>query len=748
MKSLDWLDRCTIFLMCLFLYAFISPFADYYRFEIQHFMLFVFLIICLMEMFPLTTRVGNRLLQLVVLAVGAVTILGWRPTLFLSPTWDGIITVVSRDLPQLQQNIYQTWYVFVLWLLYFFTVFWFRSKARSILTLFVTTITLVFLDTFSNLSLWVDVVLVVSTILLLLIVFHFKMLRRKSPKGWAHLTYYPETLLAPVLIFFFLVLFASIFLPDTDPLLRDPYAIFSDNETQETLSERSGNDGLENGLNRDRASGYRRDDNNLGGGFRFDYSPVMNIETTIPYYWRGETRDFYNGSGWEISDPDVYVENVVFIDSKEHESFSKDLPEYVNRSLLETREVEYTVEFTTYPIEIFPVLFGAYAIEHIEVVSEIEEVDHYYSSLIKENIPSNSDFVWLPRSESIHYIGDGDVFPEKYHIVSKVPIINEVALRDVEPFPLPKELEPYVQLPENIPERVFDLLNQITEGEENIYDQVKAIEQYLKNTYSYENNPNDSLGESDDFVDRFLFEIEEGYCDYFSTSMVVLTRGLGIPSRWVKGFTQGVLDEDPYINYLNPHSRGEGTYQVNNSHAHSWVEVYFEGYGWIPFEPTPNFSLPIISPELEESTSNNEQNNLDDEDGTGEMREELLTKRHFIFIALLITIVISILLFRRQLRYFIKRVIKRKGKTTRAIVKYEFERLMDYGILQGYNHYKDDTFESMVHRWSMQNPILEEEFNSLRNTFEKAMYSNENISTEELLIFRNKVKAVMKKMKK
>ena len=71
--------------------------------------------------------------------------------------------------------------------------------------------------------------------------------------------------------------------------------------------------------------------------------------------------------------------------------------------------------------------------------------------------------------------------------------------------------------------------------------------------------------------------------------MIVLLRSAGIPARWVKGYTEGTLD-----NTLVG-AEGKDVYKIANDNAHSWVEVYFHGYGWIPFEPTKDLRIPIIS---------------------------------------------------------------------------------------------------------------------------------------------------------
>lgn len=135
----------------------------------------------------------------------------------------------------------------------------------------------------------------------------------------------------------------------------------------------------------------------------------------------------------------------------------------------------------------------------------------------------------------------------------------------------------YLNVPETVPYRVKELALSITRNEQNNYDKVKAIEQYLAKNYKYNLMPGD-VPDDVDFVDYFLFERKEGYCTYFATAMAILTRCVGIPSRYVEG-------------YLLPTAVGKDKmYEVTNERAHAWVEVYFEGIGWIQFEPTASFS--------------------------------------------------------------------------------------------------------------------------------------------------------------
>jgi hypothetical protein len=143
-------------------------------------------------------------------------------------------------------------------------------------------------------------------------------------------------------------------------------------------------------------------------------------------------------------------------------------------------------------------------------------------------------------------------------------------------------LDRYLVLPREVPARVRRLAEDITRGKTNPYDKAKAIEVYLRSNYPYDLEvpapPPDQ-----DVADYFLFDLKRGYCDYYATSMVVLARAVGLPSRLVIGYSNGIY---------NPL---EAKYVVREANAHSWVEVYFAGVGWVEFEPTasqPAISLP------------------------------------------------------------------------------------------------------------------------------------------------------------
>ncbi len=99
-----------------------------------------------------------------------------------------------------------------------------------------------------------------------------------------------------------------------------------------------------------------------------------------------------------------------------------------------------------------------------------------------------------------------------------------------------------------------------------------AIERHLRRRYAYDEVPPDD----DVPLNAFLFVDRAGYCQQFSGAMALMLRTIGIPSRVVSGFSSGEREQ------------GGGAFQVSDRDAHSWVEVYFNGIGWVPFEPTPS----------------------------------------------------------------------------------------------------------------------------------------------------------------
>jgi hypothetical protein len=160
----------------------------------------------------------------------------------------------------------------------------------------------------------------------------------------------------------------------------------------------------------------------------------------------------------------------------------------------------------------------------------------------------------------------------KYEVYSQVQPPAPERLRGA-PDRVPQTYQHYLQLPPEITQRTRDLAREITRDARTNYDKAVAIETWLRKNLRYTlqmRSPGDQ-----EPIDFFLFERQRGHCEYFSSAMAILSRAVGVPTRNVNGFLGGEWNE--YNDYI----------AVRAGDAHSWVEVYFYGVGWVTFDPTP-----------------------------------------------------------------------------------------------------------------------------------------------------------------
>ncbi|MEC9366303.1 MAG: transglutaminase-like domain-containing protein, partial [Chloroflexota bacterium] len=133
-----------------------------------------------------------------------------------------------------------------------------------------------------------------------------------------------------------------------------------------------------------------------------------------------------------------------------------------------------------------------------------------------------------------------------------------------------------------------NLAQQIASKEPTPYDKAVAIEKHLRSGNYVYSQKISTPPVGTDGVDYFLFTSKAGYSDYFASAMTVMLRDLGIPSRLATGYSSGSYDSEDDIS------------TIKDSDSHGWVQVYFPSYGWIDFEPTPNWEKP--SRDLREKT--------------------------------------------------------------------------------------------------------------------------------------------------
>ncbi|MCX6044890.1 MAG: hypothetical protein NT075_07235 [Chloroflexi bacterium] len=177
---------------------------------------------------------------------------------------------------------------------------------------------------------------------------------------------------------------------------------------------------------------------------------------------------------------------------------------------------------------------------------------------------------------------DGDLIAvwareQSYTIVSAIPAVSEEQLSATpswdDQHPLPAGYAVDLQLPNTISDRTRQLATKLTADQPTAYAKAHAIESYLRQ-FEYDLKVPKPPANVADVADYFLFDLRRGYCDYYATAFVVLARLAGLPTRFSTGYAVGHW------------SQSEQLWIITEAEAHSWPEVYFPDYGWIPFEPT------------------------------------------------------------------------------------------------------------------------------------------------------------------
>ncbi|WP_434750042.1 transglutaminase TgpA family protein [Paenibacillus amylolyticus] len=589
-----------------------------------------------------------------------------------------------------------------------------NTTRRILVFLGVNIISMGILDSFTQIPLWVEIAWVMFAGMGWLVCQHFRNYQLQYPQGWKRMIRYPYKILANIAIIFSLIIVASVNMPEIPPTLTDPYTAWR-NYTGSSANQ-SGNNVLD--VPAATESGYSREDNQLGGGFNFDYTPVMSITTSDRSYWRGETRSEYTGTGWDEPGR-AAMENVAASQTLENEQAGKVNTKQVTQKVTMLNDTKY------------PILFGAYSISKVSSVNGEETADR---------------MLWNTERAELHVVTSRQQpqYPKNYTVVSEVPIIVEDELRTKSSEALytsnPAE-DKYLQLPSRFPERVKDLAAEITASAKTPYEKVALLQNYLQQNFNYTNNPDLSRKVSNDFVEGFLFDIREGYCDYFSTALVMMARSEGIPARWVKGYAPGQMSLNSDLQTpRQPGAPIETTYTVTNADAHSWAEVYFGEYGWIPVEATPGFDMPLLteSPEVQpadQPEDQPEEEPVQEEKQTPAPEQTTAAIPTFVIwiAAAIIALWVAYMFWRNRLslRFLLLRLRTGKPLTPEQKVLAETERWIRYARRQGLTRSGDETLRESVTRWSQLRPSAQATLEELLMKFEQTRYSPEAVTVDD-----------------
>ncbi len=289
---------------------------------------------------------------------------------------------------------------------------------------------------------------------------------------------------------------------------------------------------------------------NLGNSIGSSEEQIFSVQSSkLPpsgfrFYWRARVYDYYDGREWSTSD----YSQVTYPSASQ----IQEIPQGQS-------SIQY--EFTFQPSKRLGIYFTS---------GDILSMDRPGEMLFFRTAENGNDLIAL---FPLHLMQAN----ESYRIQSIVAFpTQEQMINSGKTYPISIK-DHYLQLPQNVPSRLVSLANEITKGLSNPYEKVIAITKYLRSNIHYEKKV-PTIPKSRDLVDWLLFDWKKGFCTYYASAEVVLLRAAGIPARIAVGFAQG-------------ERIGSGnTYEVLLKDSHAWPEVYFNGTGWVVFEPTVIYS--------------------------------------------------------------------------------------------------------------------------------------------------------------
>jgi transglutaminase-like putative cysteine protease len=269
--------------------------------------------------------------------------------------------------------------------------------------------------------------------------------------------------------------------------------------------------------------------------------PLVRAETTAnPSYLRLTVLDDFNGSEWSPSD----------------------------RRLIESNKA--VGPLPTAP-GLSPDAVG------VEDEWNIELSDRFDSTWLPTPYPATRINIgrgdWRYDARTLDIAGKDDTAGLNYRVTGFTPELSAAQLQRSVGAPV-EVLGEMTSLPNDMPEVIAETARSVTAGARNQYDRMALLQAWFRSSGGFSYSLEPGPGSGMDQLARFITEEKSGYCEQYAAAMAIMARTLGIASRVVVGF-------------LAPDGE-DGVYQYTSDEMHAWPEMYFSGFGWVRFEPTPS----------------------------------------------------------------------------------------------------------------------------------------------------------------
>jgi transglutaminase-like putative cysteine protease len=319
---------------------------------------------------------------------------------------------------------------------------------------------------------------------------------------------------------------------------------------------------------------------------------VLNVKSTRPHFWKAETLDGFDGLRWYRTaefDETQRGRQVVF-----NRSITQGRWDYNEYNLNWDERIRFTVRSLSTPfvlgagivlgVDGVPARLAGDGTARLVGGNQLEEGDTYSVRAYVPN-PTRAQMRGVPEGYSEDVIRyTGVKLPLPGESATRIPPGQTLADREQAALLrrtvfVPLRGDPTSgngpdaarQLRDSPYARMYEQALELTQAQPTAYDAVKSVESWLQGNFTYsERVPTHSYP-----LMGFLYDDERGYCQQFSGAMALMLRMAGIPARVAAGFSSGSYNKDTK------------EFRVRDLDAHSWVEVWFTGIGWVPFDPTP-----------------------------------------------------------------------------------------------------------------------------------------------------------------
>lgn len=452
----------------------------------------------------------------------------------------------------------------------------------------------------------------------------------------------------------------------------------------------------------DKMSYYQQDDFAIQESFSFQNIEVMRVKTEEVHYLKAETYEVYEDGTWTRYDDLAYLPNdgdgihkSDMVDPVIYERFYK------------VDEVEVTIKNINTNV-LFMNNYGAsdtFFRDGVRIMFDPRRGIYYANDVLEKDY-------FYTFSAIVPAYGD--------------PYFDRVA-REYSNNTVPEEVFIYRQMPEGDYSYLEDLAVEITKDLQYNYDKALAIEAYLKANYVYSESPGE-VPEGKDPILHFLKDTGEGFCQQFSSAFILMTRSIGIPTRYATGFYVDIFEPENYDDVMMEMELmgNDGLTRVYDSDSHTWAEAYFPEVGWIMFEPTPgrDYRNQVIeSPDFE-------MNPLDLEEGIAGRSVFAVFEWRYVF-AVFAVLALSLIGYGGY-RYILLRIALRNSEPLKKMLS--LHKIIRYYYNNEYTRKKP--FETpMEYAVRMDAHFLDEKDEGLRSlteAYESVVYGQSEVEYEDL----------------